>query len=135
MRGRWSMPGGLLGSPASRKGGVWERVARDTWGQGEVRQLLVPFAYQAKILRFAHKQPWAGHLGTAKMLARVLERFFWPAMHPEVKQYCRSCPLCQQLFSQLPERAPLKPLPIMDHPFQRIAMDFVGPLPRMLRDF
>ena len=29
-----------------------------------------------------------------------------------------------------PERAPLIPLPIMEEPFKRIAMDVVGPLPR-----
>ena len=46
------------------------------------------------------------------------------------QEYCRSCPDCQigSPKGRVP-RAPLISIPPMDEPFQRIALDFVGPLP------
>ena len=51
-------------------------------------------------------------------------------MVKEVAQLCRTCPQCQKTARVDGHRAPLQPLPIIDVPFQRIAMDMVGPLPR-----
>lgn len=113
--------------------GIWERIVKDPRGQGEVRQLVVPEAFRPQVLQFAHEHAWAGHQGPAKTLARILDRFFWPTVHPAVKAFCRSCPICQKMSTRTPPRAPMEPLPIMDQPFQRIAMDFVGPLPRTPR--
>ena len=38
--------------------------------------------------------------------------------------------VCQKTAARGVRKAPLIPLPIMDEPFKRIAMDIVGPLPR-----
>ncbi|XP_065268782.1 uncharacterized protein LOC135885080, partial [Emys orbicularis] len=81
----------------------------------------------------AHSHLFGGHLGVEKTLARVLRRFFWPGVHEEVRRYCASCPACQ-LHSPHPHlRAPLVPLPIIEVPFERIAMDLVGPLEKTAR--
>ena len=47
-----------------------------------------------------------------------------------VKEFCRGCTNCQQTSPNKRNRASLIPLPFISEPFQRIAMDIVGPLPR-----
>uniref|UniRef100_A0A452IYV4 Gypsy retrotransposon integrase-like protein 1 n=1 Tax=Gopherus agassizii TaxID=38772 RepID=A0A452IYV4_9SAUR len=94
----------------------------------EVEQLLVPRKHIRAVLELAHSHLFGGHLGVDKTLDRILRRFYWPGIHAEVQRYCASCPECQ-LHSPRPHlRAPLVPLPIIDVPFERIAMDIVGPL-------
>ena len=47
--------------------------------------------------------------------------------------YCKSCPECQRTGKGRLHNVPLVPLPVMQEPFERIAMDIVGPLPRSKR--
>ena len=72
----------------------------------------------------------AGHLGRQKTMDRIRQRFYWPKVYHHVKNHCRTCAQCQKSSMKGVRKAPLVPLPIMDEPFQRIAMDIVGPLPR-----
>ncbi|XP_068121096.1 uncharacterized protein [Hyperolius riggenbachi] len=93
-----------------------------------VEQLVVPSSHRKIVLDLAHKNPMGGHLAAEKTQQRVLQRFFWPGVFAEIKRYCGSCPECQ-LTSPAPHfRGPLVPLPIIEVPFHRIAMDLVGPL-------
>ena len=82
------------------------------------------------VLRLAHDIPMAGHLGRQKTMDRIRQRFYWPKVYHDVKNHCRTCAQCQKSSMKGVRKAPLVPLPIMDEPFQRIAMDIVGPLPR-----
>lgn len=45
-----------------------------------------------------------------------------------MEDYCRSCPEWQLSASEAHFKNHLIPLPIIDVPFERIAMDLVGPL-------
>ena len=74
--------------------------------------------------------PLAGHLGKKKTMARISQRFYWPCMHKDVADFCRSCETCQKFQRRKVPRAPIIPLPVIDEPFSRVAMDIVGPLPR-----
>ncbi|XP_067393195.1 SCAN domain-containing protein 3-like, partial [Emydura macquarii macquarii] len=98
-----------------------------------VLQLLVPRKHQNAVLSLAHSHLFGGHLGVEKTLARILRRFFWPGIHEEVRRYCATCPECQLHSPQPHLRAPLVPLPIIEIPFERIAMDLVGPLEKTAR--
>ena len=73
----------------------------------------------------------AGHLGKHKTAQRILLRFYWPTVYRDVNEFCRSCTICQKYSKQKPVKAPLIPLPIVTEPFKRVAMDIIGPLPRM----
>ena len=81
-------------------------------------------------MTLAHDIPMAGHLGKKKTADRILQRFYWPSLYRDVAKHCRSCEQCQKSSPRQTSKAPLIPLPIMEIPFQRIAMDIVGPLPR-----
>ena len=95
-----------------------------------VAQLVLPKDCRRRVLELAHTVPLAGHLGKKKTLARVSRRFYWPTMHKDVADFCRSCGTCQKFQRRKVPRAPLIPLPVIDEPFSRVAMDIVGPLPR-----
>ncbi|XP_077940891.1 uncharacterized protein LOC144385036 isoform X6 [Gasterosteus aculeatus] len=96
-------------------------------------QLLVPQSYRATVLHLAHTHPLGAHLGVEKTKERILQRFFWPGVHKEIENFCRSCPECQQVAPKPTYRNPLIPLPIIDTPFERIGLDIVGPLPKSAR--
>ena len=82
------------------------------------------------VLELAHEIPMAGHLGKEKTSRRILQRFYWPTLYKDVASFCRSCEQCQQSAKRGVSKASLLPLPIIGEPFQKIAMDIVGPIPR-----
>lgn len=83
-----------------------------------------------KILRENHDIPIAGHLGTARMLNRIKERYYWKNMRSDVETYVKNCPLCQsnKALRQI-NRSPMQITTTSTKPFERISMDLVGPLP------
>ncbi|XP_073727643.1 uncharacterized protein [Misgurnus anguillicaudatus] len=110
------------------KNGLLYQIKKE--GEETIEQLLVPQTHRATVLQLAHTHLLGAHLGVDKTKERVLQRFFWPGVHKEVENYCRSCPECQQSAPKPNFRSPLIPLPIIETPFERIGMDIVGPLPR-----
>ena len=96
----------------------------------DIEQLVVPAQLRPPILRLAHNIPMAGHLVKKKTADRILARFYWPGVYRDVEEHCQTCSPCQKSSTRRVKKAPLVPLPIMDEPFRRIAMDIVGPLPR-----
>ena len=71
-------------------------------------QLVTPESLIPQVLYLTHDNPTAGHYGRHKTVHRVLERFWWPAVHSDVAAYTRSCHLCAlRKFSSLTPRAPL----------------------------
>ena len=95
-------------------------------------QVVIPKAYQAKILSTAHETPLAGHLGVNKTYQKILNHFYWPNLKKDVAEFCRSCHTCQVIGkpNQTIPKAPLQPIPAFEEPFSRIIIDWVGPLPK-----
>ncbi len=77
----------------------------------------------------------AGHLGEAKTSERLMARFFWPGIHENVRWWCAACRECQLVNPPATAKAPLRPLPLMEVPFERICMDLIGPLERSARGY
>ncbi|XP_029928572.1 uncharacterized protein LOC115374014 [Myripristis murdjan] len=96
----------------------------------EAERLVVPRVLREQVLKLGHSIPWAGHLGFRKTYERIASRFYWAGVHREVQDYCQSCSVCQLSGGKNVPKFPLQPLPIIDVPFSRIAMDIVGPLER-----
>ena len=94
-------------------------------GRREVEQLVLPVQSRRVVMELAHSIPMAGHLGK-----RLLQKFYWPTLYKDVEHYCKSCKECQKASPKRRPVAALVPLPIIDVPFERIAMDIGGPLPR-----
>ena len=81
----------------------------------------------------AHTHLLGAHLGMDKTRDRVLARFYWPGVKRDVERYCQMCPECQRVSPRSTVRNPLNPMPIIETPFDRIALDIVGPLPKTSR--
>ena len=95
-----------------------------------VEQLVLPKQCRKTVLHLAHTIPLAGHIGRDKTTRRIPQWFYWPTVYKDTADYCRSCAEYQKSRDLRMQRAPLVPLPIIKEPFERIAMDIVGPLPR-----
>ena len=106
----------------------WSPKNRDTlsWDQ-----LVLPQQCRQLVLNIAHDLPTAGHLGTNKTKGRILKCYYWPGVFRQVADYCKTCEVCQKSQRQRRLRqAEMISMPLIDLPFQHIAMDVVGPLPR-----
>uniref|UniRef100_A0A8C5QB65 Gypsy retrotransposon integrase-like protein 1 n=1 Tax=Leptobrachium leishanense TaxID=445787 RepID=A0A8C5QB65_9ANUR len=93
--------------------------------------MVVPQGPRQELLRLAHDIPLAGHLGQKKTRHRLARAFFWPRLSEDTREFCRTCPVCQKAGKAGDHpKAPLHPMPIIQEPFSRVAVDLIGPLPR-----
>ncbi|KAL2082862.1 hypothetical protein ACEWY4_020635 [Coilia grayii] len=117
--------GDALGPKFKLKSGILYRHGED----GE--QLVLPSALRNTVMEVGHATAWAGHLGQNKTWDRIVERFYWPKMYSDVVKFCKTCAACQLTApGRKGDRVPLVPMPVIDVPFSRVAMDIVGPLER-----
>ena len=91
-------------------------------------RLIVPQTLQQDILRNYHDIPSAGHLGADKMLSRIQEHFYWPAMKDKIDSYCRKCDNCQTRKPSKLAKAPLGQDPVSE-PMEKVTIDVLGSLP------
>ena len=110
----------------------WERgllYQATTTHTGEVVHLMVlPKAFRGKVLEMAHEG--SGHLGARKVKALLRQRFTWPGMGVEVMAHTRSCRVCQKCARPKSRKAPMMERQVMTEPFEVMAFDLVGPLPK-----
>ena len=109
----------------------WFPPAVGDLGWNVVRQIVVPLSFRSQILSLAHDNI-SGHLGVRKTYDRILRYFYWPGLKSSVVDFCRTCHVCQMTGkpNQIIPPAPLKPIPAVSEPFERILIDCVGPLPK-----
>ena len=98
-------------------------------GKEKIYQIEVPKKLRKIVLQVAHDLPMSGHFGVRRTLSRVLTHFHWPTVRKDVAAYCLSCDTCQKTVpkGRIPS-APLQPMPLISEPFQRIAIDLIGPM-------
>ncbi|CAC5393704.1 unnamed protein product [Mytilus coruscus] len=64
------------------------------------------------------------------MYTKIQDRFYWKGMYSDVEFWCKSCVDCAT--KKTPKhrpKAPLNPLPAVSGPFDRVAVDVLGPFP------
>ena len=109
--------------------GMIVHYSSDSLGDSNQR-VVVPSSRRTSVLELAHSNLVAGHFGFKKTFARISRHFLWPRMWGDVKNFVRSCAGCQRAARNNNARAPLQPLPCVSEPFEKVAFDLVGPLPR-----
>jgi transposase InsO family protein len=83
------------------------------------------------ILKECHDEPTAGHMGYLKTLRRVQERYYWPGITKDVKEYVKACTICKKhKTSNLGRRALMGQQKPATRPWQIVSIDFVGSFPR-----
>ncbi|XP_064462232.1 uncharacterized protein LOC135372664 [Ornithodoros turicata] len=104
------------------------RLCRLSSGR-EIEQLVVPLGLRTTVLREAHDTLMAGHQGQKRTADRILAEFFWPGVQGDVQRYVRSCDVCQRTVPKGSVRKTvLGSVPMISTPFQRVAVDIVGPI-------
>ena len=98
--------------------------------EAETHQLILPAPYREVILRLAHISPLAAHFGQNKTTEYILRHFTWPGLRHDVAEMCKCCQTCQKMAQGSFRKSKLGPMPVIEVPFIRIAMDIVGLLPR-----
>ena len=99
-------------------------------------RLVVPLALRQQYMRELHDSVFAGHLGRQRTIIKVTERYWWPNMIKEIKEWLLTCPECQQRRNPK-NKPPLLPRPgvTANKPFQVVAVDIIGPLPQSTEGF
>ena len=70
-----------------------------------------------------------GHPGCKSSVKVLKERFYWPDMAKDIKEWVRECATCQQQTVQRHTVPPLKSFRDPVGRFTTVHMDIVGPLP------
>ena len=110
------------GTYIKQKGLIY-RSTRVPNREAETHQLILPAPYREVV-------PLAAHFGRNKTTEYILRPFTWPGLRHDVAEMYKRCQTCQKTARGSFQKAKLVPLPVIEVPFTRIAMDMVGPLPR-----
>jgi hypothetical protein len=96
------------------------------------RIFLVPgLAFKAKVLQAYHDSLMAGHQGINKTYRQVRERFSWKGLKEDVIKNVKDCTTCQENKDEhMHPTGLLQPLPILEHKWESISMDFITGLPK-----
>ena len=87
-------------------------------------------AFKAKVLQACHDSPMAGHQGINKTYRQVRERFSWKGLKEDVIRHVKECTTCQANKDEHTQPVGLlQPLPIPEHKWESISMDFITGLP------
>ena len=93
-------------------------------------KLVVPEEHRREVLQECPDDATAGHLGREKTFARVSLRYYWPRYYAKTQQYVRNCEICQRFKVEQRALVGLMGRRVIDKPWQVVARDIIGPLPR-----
>jgi len=83
-----------------------------------------------RVLQYHHNHVLVGHLGQNKTLELIRRHYTWPNIRDDVQKFCKSCVTCMR---SKPQRhrpcGSIQQLPIPEHPWNSISMDFIEQLP------
>ncbi|XP_068240937.1 uncharacterized protein [Palaemon carinicauda] len=92
-------------------------------------QLVVPDKLRHAVIELAHDSLMSGHLGIQKTTAHIQSNFYWPGMSVQITRFCRSCDACQRTVDKgRIKKVKLGRMPLIQEPFQCVAVDIVGPI-------
>ncbi len=95
-------------------------------------QIVVPTALRPEVISHFHDSLFGGHLGIRRTREKIAMRYFWPKLDKDIENWVSSCTVCASKKSPPNlRRAPLTPIAVSG-PFDRVAVDVVGPLPQTL---
>ncbi len=93
-------------------------------------RLLVPEALRPEVLQWGHESRLVCHPGIRRTLFAIRQRFWWPTLAADVRQFVLACPTCAQCKPvNRPPDGLLHPLPVPSRPWSHIPLDFVSGLP------
>ena len=133
-------PKGLQGKEAKRLIQLWDQLhlkqdilycrIPSPGGSQNYDRLVIPTVLRSQILKELHEGTLSGHLGAAKTIGKLKERFYWPGHYNDAREWCQKCAICAARKTPAPKpKAPLAPISA-GFPLELVAMDILGPLPQ-----
>ena len=93
-------------------------------------RLFVPENLRSQVLQWGHNSRLACHPGSTRTCNLFSQRFWWPSLRRDVREFIRACPTCNQnKSSNQPPAGLLQPLPVPSRPWSHVSLDFVTGLP------
>lgn len=93
--------------------------------------LMIPNSLKTKILELYHDHELGGHVAVGRLIKILSNRFYWLRMYQDIKEYVRSCMVCQKIKTKQPiSSGLLKPIKTI-RPFQLVGVDIVILRPTM----
>ena len=87
--------------------------------------------FKRRVLQACHDSPLVGHQGFVKTYRHVREIFAWRGMKEDVMRHIRECSTCQENKEEHTHPTGLfQPLPIPEHKWESISMDFITGFPK-----
>ena len=107
--------------------GEWSNQTTDPT-LGEKGRLIVPKPMRQFLVTMAHDK--SGHFSVSKTKAILNNKFTWPGISKDVNDHILSCTTCKEFNKHTHKAAPFHTRPVITEPFDEIALDLIGPLPR-----
>ncbi|KZS18180.1 Uncharacterized protein APZ42_015720 [Daphnia magna] len=81
-------------------------------------QVVVPLSLWKQFLQEYHDSRLSGHIATGRTFLRLQDKYYWPTMLRDVKEYCTSCASCALGRRVHNVKAYLSPLDLATRPFK-----------------
>lgn len=83
------------------------------------------------LLEKFHNTSVGGHSGILRTYRRLADTLYWVGMQKNVRDYVRSCDVCQrQKYSATTPGGLLQPLPVPNAIWEDLSLDFITGLPK-----
>ncbi|KAG1935783.1 retrotransposable element [Pimephales promelas] len=93
-------------------------------------RLFVPESLRSSVIQWGHCSNVACHPGVSRTMFLVKQRFWWPLMSRDVRNFVLACSVfATGKTSNRPPDGLLQPLPVPSRPWSHIALDFITALP------
>ena len=92
----------------------------------DIHRLVVPTTERKYLTQQIHCL--VGHVGIAKVLSIARADYFWPGMEDDVRSQINSCLEFQLTKGKIPHNKASFQQTVVSEPFERIAIDIIGPL-------
>ncbi|XP_062538134.1 uncharacterized protein K02A2.6-like [Armigeres subalbatus] len=86
-------------------------------------RLVIPDSFRQRIIKQLHR----GHPGMERMKAIARSHVYWPRIDDHIADFVKRCESCVT-HSKTPSKVPLQSWPLAQSPWERIHIDFAGPI-------
>ncbi|GFX41294.1 retrovirus-related Pol polyprotein from transposon 412 [Trichonephila clavipes] len=121
---------GVFGSFHPRNSVLYRKWESDD-GKTYSWQLILPKTRVSTVLKELYGSPIGGHFGVMKTLQKFCERFYWNNVQSDVEKCCRIHDPCASRKGPRKRTRGRLQLYNVEAPFERIAFDILGLLPRL----
>ena len=91
--------------------------------------VVLPKIFRLEVLTLCHSEWCSGHFAEFKTHRRVLEKFWWPGLLQDVKDYIKECTICLKIKPQTKKVAKMGKRNFPCKPLDLISIDFLVNLP------